>query len=237
MVTQGKVQLIKTLPYKKNLYTQGIEKISDNELIISGGRYGESTLVTYSLFENKFETRIIFSSDFFAEGLTLVEDETFWLLSFKEETAIQFSLTDFSKLQEVSYEGQGWGIAYDKQKHCLWMTNGGHLLQKRDPDNFELIKEISVEVDHIPISRMNELEYVDGFLYANIWQTNKIIKISPEQGTVLKVYDLSEIMEELHLNKKFYPDIDFLNGIAHLQQSRFLLTGKLFPLMMEVILD
>lgn len=233
----GHVQLLKVIPYDQQLYTQGIEKLSKDRLLISAGRYGYSKVLTYHLCDATFQTQLTFSDDYFAEGLTILKNDTFWLLSFKENIARQYCLDDFSKLQEVPYKGQGWGIAYDASRHCLWMTDGSHILQKRHPDSFALLDEIAVEVDHIPISRLNELEYVDGYLYANIWQTTKIVKLEPQKGSIVQVYDLSDILQKLHLDKTHYPDIDVLNGIAHLKHNRFLVTGKLFPLMLEVTLD
>ncbi|WP_438838841.1 glutaminyl-peptide cyclotransferase [Streptococcus pluranimalium] len=237
MVNLGQVKLLETLPYDNQLYTQGIEKISEDTILISAGRYGHSRLVIYHTNDKTFKTKHTFPDDFFAEGLTLLDNNTFWLLSFKEEIATQYRLTDFSIIQKVSYQGQGWGIAYDNQNNCLWMTNGGHYLQKRNPDTFDLIEEIPIEINHVPISRLNELEYVDGYLYANIWQTQKIVKMLPQTGQIVTVYDLAAIMMKLQLDKVRYPYIDFLNGIAHLENNQFIITGKLYPFMMIVTLN
>lgn len=110
-------------------------------------------------------------------------------------------------------------------------------MQKRDPKDFALLDTVLVAIESVPISMLNELEYVDGYLYANIWQTNTIVKLQPDSRKVVATYDISPLLKALNLDKSHYPDLNVLNGIAHLDQQRFLITGKLYPLMLEVVLD
>lgn len=236
MIPEGQVVLKKIYPYNDTLYTQGIENIDDNQILISSGRYGYSKVGVYQLNQKSYKNILSFNDDYFAEGLTIV-NHCFWLLSFKEELATLYSIDHFQKIKEVSYQGQGWGLAYDQHNGCLWMTNGSNRLQKRDPITFELIETIDIEVQGIPISRINELEYVDGYLYGNIWQTNKIVKLDPNSGKIVTFFDLSAILEELHLDQSHFPNLNFLNGIAHQKDNTFILSGKLYPYMIEVELN
>lgn len=233
MVIPGKARLIRALEYPSDIYTQGLEVISPDQLLISSGRYGFSKVGIYDVKQEHVETRIAYPPNFFAEGLTIV-GENFWLLSYKEEVATCYRLSDFKKLKEVAYQGQGWGLAYDQTDQCLWMTGGNHILQKRDCDTFSLLDEKEILLQGVPISRLNELEWVDGFLYANIWQTDKIVKVHPQTAEILVVYNLGPILKDLGLNKENYPELNYLNGIAHINDNRFFLTGKFFPLMIEV---
>ncbi|EHI70193.1 glutaminyl-peptide cyclotransferase [Streptococcus ictaluri] len=212
MIKKGQVSLVRTYAYDRDLYTQGLEVFSPNEVLISAGRYGASKLGLYQLDEERFDIKKQFPETIFAEGLTLVTD-FFWLLTYKE------------------------GLAYDNNENCLWMTSCNAYLQKRDPQDFSLLETVLVAIDGVPISMLNELEYVDGYLYANIWQTTTIVKLLPASGQVVATYDLGFLLDQLKLNKENYPDLDVLNGITHLSDNRFLVSGKLYPLMLEVVLE
>lgn len=233
MIREGIVALQKIYPYSQELYTQGIQLISDQKLLISSGRYQHSRLGFYDLKEASYQEVFHLSDHEFAEGLAIVGD-SFWLLTYKEGLAYRFDKKTVKPLERVNYTGEGWGLAYDKSRDCLWMTSGNAFLQKRDPKTFELQKKVMVTVDGIPISMLNELESVNGYLYANIWQTNTIVKLNPEVGKILARYDLTELLDLLELNTKRYPTLNVLNGIAHLHGETFIISGKLFPKLMEV---
>ncbi|MGZ7383666.1 glutaminyl-peptide cyclotransferase [Streptococcus pyogenes] len=236
MITKGQVRLLRTYSYDSNLYTQGLEQLNNNHILLSAGRYGFSKVGVYDLTQEIFSEKIAFPDTVFAEGLTVVEDY-FWLLTYKEGVAYKFDKATCNCLGAYPFEGDGWGLAYDKENQCLWMTSGNAFLQKRDPKDFALLDTVLVAIESVHISMLNELEYVDGYLYANIWQTNTIVKLQPDSGKVVATYDISPLLKALNLDKSHYPDLNVLNGIAHLDQQRFLITGKLYPLMLEVVLD
>ncbi len=127
--------------------------------------------------------------------------------------------------------GEGWGLAYDKRQKVLWLSDGSSKLQKLDAKNFNKISEISVQNNGKPVEYINELEYANGFLYANIWQSNKIIKINPNTGKVLNTYDFSPLVSTLNLTD---PD-SVLNGIAHIGGQSFYITGKNFGVVWQVL--
>lgn len=122
-------------------------------------------------------------------------------------------------------------MAYDKRQKVLWLSDGSSKLQKLDAKNFNKLSEISVQNHGKPVEYINELEYANGFLYANIWQSNKIIKINPNTGKVLNTYDFSPLVATLNLTD---PD-SVLNGIAHIGGQSFYITGKNFGVVWQVL--
>ncbi|RLU53042.1 glutamine cyclotransferase [Streptococcus iniae] len=236
MISKGLVSLVRTYSYDSALYTQGLEVLEENQVLVSAGRYGFSKVGLFQLDAQTFCPKLQFPDEEFAEGLTIVDD-CFWVLTYKEGKAYKYNLTTFACEGCFSYEGDGWGLAYDKKEDCLWMTNGSAFLQKRHPRDFTLLETVLVAVDGVPISMLNELEYVDGYLYANIWQTNTIIKCYPNNGQLVATYDFTPILEQLHLDKEHYPGINVLNGIAYLGNHHFLISGKLYPKLLEVVLS
>lgn len=236
MIIEGKVSLKKTYPYSQELYTQGIELVSNQKLLISSGRYQHSRVGLYDLEDSSYQDLLYLSDNEFAEGIALVGN-SFWLLTYREGRAYRFDKNTLKYLETANYTGEGWGLAYDKSRECLWMTSGNAFIQKRDPNTFELQKKVMVTVDGVPISMLNELECVEGVLYANIWQTNIIVKLSPEDGRILSRYDMTELLEKLELNTDRYPTLNVLNGIAHMGGNRFMISGKFFPVLMEVELS
>lgn len=128
----------------------------------------------------------------------------------------------------VSYLGEGWGLAFD-DADGVWMSNGGNSVVLRDLESFEVVDEILTEYDNI-----NELEYVDGFLYANIWLTYDVIKIDVASGEVVKVYDLEPIVYSIEMNDDEIRQMDTLNGIAHIDGDEFYLAGKNYPYLYKV---
>lgn len=139
-------------------------------------------------------------------------------------------------METFHYEGEGWGLAYDASRDSLWMTNGSTKLQERDAKNFELKREVTVTDQGKPIKWLNELEFVDGKLYGNIWQSPFIVKLDPETGVIESQYDFTTLIKEHKLEAQLTPGgkPDVLNGIAHIKGDRFYVTGKYYPYVFEV---
>ena len=116
-------------------------------------------------------------------------------------------------------------------------VNDSATLQKRDIDTFKLLGELNITENNQAIDQLNELEYVDNVIYANIWQTNDIIKIDANSGEVLQRYNLTSMLKELPLTEYQRTNMDVLNGIAHIEKNRFYITGKLYPVVLEVELS
>jgi glutaminyl-peptide cyclotransferase len=168
--------------------------------------------------------------DLFAEGLARVDDHLFQL-TWRENIAIEFSLATFEPIGFFQYEGEGWGLCYDGE--YLFMSNGSSTLTKRDPETFQIVEAVPVVMRGEPIDQLNELECVNGFIYANIWKTNYIVQIDKETGHVIARIDASNLLtdeERAQLDSSAV-----LNGIAYDQDNNvFLITGKYWPKLFEV---
>jgi glutamine cyclotransferase len=155
-------------------------------------------------------------------------------LTYKNQKGFVYDATTFEQIREFEFASQeGWGLTNDGDN--LIMSDGTDIITYLNPDNFEIIKQISVKYKGKPQYNINELEYVDKFIYANIYQTNKIIKINPDNGDIVGILDLSSIVSQLIAN---YPNIAELNGIAYRANTGTLfITGKLWPYIYEIQLE
>ena len=165
-------------------------------------------------------------SAFFAEGLTQIGDEIVQL-TWRENTALFWDADTFTRLREVAYEGEGWGICFDGER--LVMTDGTPVLIFRDPVTFDEIGRIPVTFDGRALQNLNEVECVDGDVWANIWQSNQIVRIDPSSGNV------TALVDAIGLDPPTEPNGAVLNGIAWDETTEsFYVTGKLWPTMFRV---
>ncbi|MDO4432370.1 MAG: glutaminyl-peptide cyclotransferase [Aerococcaceae bacterium] len=226
------VELIATYPSDATAFTQGLEYHTEKGLLLSTGLYGESSIGYLNLETGEREQVQSLEARYFGEGITVMPDGI-WQLSWKEQTAFLRDVETLEVLQTAHYVGEGWGIAYDDSRSVLWLSNGSSKLQQYHPQTFAKLESLSVTENGKPVEKLNELEYANGFLYANIWQTNRIVKIDLETGAVVASFDLSEWVEPLQLTN---PN-DVLNGIAHIEGERFYITGKRYPVIWEMDLS
>ena len=213
-------QVLESYDHDPKAFTQGLE-IYKNYLYEGTGLYGKSSLRKIKLENAELLKKINLDKKYFGEGITILNDKIYQL-SWKENTAFVYDL-GFNLIKKFSYQGEGWGLANDDQN--LIMSDGSEYLYFRNPKTFELIKKIEVKNAEQKITNINELEYHNGYIYANIWQTDYIIKINAENGKVAAYLDLSGI-----LKTDYKGEIDVLNGIAYDPKNQsFLVTGKLWP--------
>ncbi len=221
--------VLETYPRSTEDFTQGLVW-SEGRLFQSAGQYGESQLL-----ENDLETGDVIQSatlddEYFAEGLALVEDRLIQI-TWQEGTAFVYDIDTFEVLDTYSYEGEGWGLCYDGE--YLWMSDGSPNLFKRDAETFELLDTVPVTLLGSPVEDLNELECVDGSVYANIWFQDYIVQIDPETGLAIGLIDARQLLsagERLQMANGAV-----LNGIAYIpERDTFLLTGKLWPTIFEV---
>ena len=206
-------------------FTQGLE-IHENYLYEGTGLYGRSSLRKVDIQSGRVLNKIKLESEYFGEGITILNNKIYQL-SWKENTAFVYDL-DFNLLKKFSYQGEGWGLTNNGEQ--IIMSDGSQYLYYRDPETFEVLKKISVKNNKQPVKNLNELEYQEGFIYANIWQTDYIIKIDAQSGATAAYLDLSGI-----LSTDYQGEIDVLNGIAYDPQAQnFLVTGKLWPKMYRI---
>lgn len=213
-------QILESYEHDSQAFTQGLE-IYKSHLYEGTGLYGRSSLRKIELESGQVLKKINLDKKYFGEGITILDDKIYQL-SWEENTAFVYDL-DFNLIKSFNYQGEGWGLANDNQH--LIMSNGSEYIFFRDPETFELIKKIEVKNGDQKIKNINELEYHAGFIYANIWQTDYIIKINAKTEKVAAYLDLKGILKTNYKGK-----IDVLNGIAYdPENNNFLITGKLWP--------
>jgi glutamine cyclotransferase len=221
-------RIVSTLSHDTSSFTEGLE-FYDSTLIESGGNYGSSKLFQYDPKSGKVLKELKLDGKYFGEGITVLND-TLYQLTYKEGVAFLYDVKTFKKIKELPFKGEGWGMTNDGKN--LIVSNGSSSLFYYEPGTLKLLKEVPVTENGNPVLNVNELEYVDGYVYANQWQYNYIVKIDPSNGNVVAKYDLSGINDSV---KRLDPNAEFLNGIAYNHATRkFYITGKHWPQMFEI---
>lgn len=225
-VEQLKAEVVATYPHDPDAFTQGL-LMSEGALFESTGQLGESSIRRVELGTGRVLRQIDVSSDLFAEGLALVDGRLIQL-TWKSGIAIVYDGETLAELDRLTYEGEGWGLCYDGER--LVMSDGSSDLVFRDPVTFTEIGRITVTRDGEPVDKINELECVEGVVYANIWKSDQIIVVEPDTGEVTTEIDVSGLIDEENLSSA-----GVLNGIAYDSESeQFYLTGKDWQLLFEV---
>lgn len=213
-------------------FTQGLELNGKGDLILATGQYGNSSIGILDPNTGQYDRVDYLDSSYFGEGITFT-DEALWQLTWKEETVFKRDPQSLNIIDKYYYEGEGWGLAYDPEQDVIWMSNGSDIIQQRSAGNFELLDSIAVKLDGRAVENINELEYANGYLYANVWYTNKIIAINLSTGEIDYQYDMTTLLTD-NLTANQMNSMDTLNGIAHIQGDRFYITGKYYPVLFEV---
>jgi glutamine cyclotransferase len=222
--------IVASYPHDTSYYTEGFQLYKDY-LFESTGNYGKSKLVKMELKTGKPIKEISLDEKYFGEGLTVLDD-TIYQMTYKEKTGFVYDM-NFKKIRTFTYETEGWGMTTDGKS--LIMSDGTSNLYYRDPKNFSTQKIVSVTDNNGPVANVNELELVDGYIYANIWNTNDIIKIDPSNGHVIGKMDFTGLLEKAGKPGANFDTGNVLNGIAYDPAKKTLLiTGKLWPLIFEV---
>ncbi len=212
------LEILDTVPHEPTSFTQGLEAWNGN-LLESSGLYGHSRLSEVDIRNGEVIRQISFSDSVFAEGLTIRNNSAI-VLTWREGTAFEIDLDDFSIIGNYSYEGEGWGICYNGEH--LVMSNGSSYLSFRDPESFEIIHSVRVTIDGEGVTNLNELECVGDFVYANVWMEDSILAINSSSGQV----EFFAIASSLSKNQGQDRD-EVLNGIAYDESSGgFWVTGK-----------
>ncbi|MFK8003490.1 MAG: glutaminyl-peptide cyclotransferase [Polyangiales bacterium] len=213
-------------PHDRQAFTQGL-LWHEGKIYESTGRYGHSTLRRVDLATGRVEQEVALDDGYFAEGLARVGERLFQL-TWQSHKAFVYDLDTFERVAEFDYETEGWGLCYNGTD--LVMSDGSSTLFFRDPSDFSVRREVNVMKAGRPLRNLNELECVDGDVYANVWQRDEIVRIDPSSGTVEASIRASGL-----LDRDERRGTDVLNGIAYLPDSRrFLITGKMWPVAFEV---
>jgi glutamine cyclotransferase len=224
-----KPEVISVRDHDPSAYTQGL-LLHNGLLYESAGKYGASTLREVDPATGEVLRSIDIPEDYFAEGLALVDDSLIQL-TWKAETAFVYDLATFEQTGTFSYTGEGWGLCYDGR--YLYMSNGSPFLTVRDPETFEVIFSGLVTAQGQLVNNLNELECVGDYVYANVYQTDYIVRIDKTNGVVTALIDTADLVPPDE--RASWENADVLNGIVYLPDSdTFLITGKFWPKMYEV---
>ncbi len=224
-----KYTVIHAYPHDRNAFTQGLA-FDDGFLYEGTGLYGHSTLRSLELTTGEILQVRELPSQFFGEGITIYKNKIIQL-TWQSNLGFVYDKYSFDLLQTFNYSSEGWGITHDGQR--LIMSDGTATLRYLDPDTLVEIGSIEVRDHNGPVDRLNELEYVNGEIYANVWQTEYIARISPDTGRVIGWVDLKGLLDSEDMSKQ----VDVLNGIAYdIKDDRLFVTGKFWPKIFEIVL-
>ncbi|MFQ3611255.1 MAG: glutaminyl-peptide cyclotransferase [Fimbriimonadales bacterium] len=222
-------RVVNTYPHDREAFTQGLEYYN-GWLYESTGLEGRSSLRKVELRTGRVLQIRRLSQEIFAEGITLFNSRIYQL-TWKNGVAFVYDRDSFRNITEHRYTGEGWGLTHDG-KHLI-MSDGSDTLFFRDPDTFGVVRQLKVHANGAPVRNLNELEYIEGEIWANIWQTDMIARISPKTGEVVGWVDLEGLVNLLPERDRLYADV--LNGIAYDKQNkRLFVTGKLWSRLFEI---
>ena len=220
-------EVVNTWPHDRAAFTQGLI-FNDGVLLESTGQNGESSLRRVELTTGKVLQQVDVEDQYFAEGLTLFQGKLFQL-TWQHKKGFIYDPVTFAAQGEFRYDGEGWGLTHDEK--FLILSDGTNQIRFIDPSNFSIARTISVFENGRPLRELNELEYIKGEIYANIWHTDRIVRIDPATGNILGWIDLDGL---LSATERRDPEA-VLNGIAYDQAGdRLFVTGKLWPKLFEI---
>ena len=223
------ISVLEERDHDPKAFTQGLE-FDDGRLYESRGRNGESGISEIDPRDGSVLRWMPLADEYFGEGVTVVGDSLIQL-TWLSGKAFVYDIESFEVTGSFDYEGQGWGLCFDGVR--LVMSDGSSSLTMRDPKTFSVVDSVTVRLDGLGVASLNELECIDGKVYANIWQTDTIVEINPATGDVTAVIDASGLLDDAGQSAA-----DVLNGIAYDEDSgAFLLTGKLWPSMFVVVFE
>lgn len=222
------VEVLEVFPHDEEAFTQGLE-FYQGVVYESTGLYEESDMRMVDPYSGDVLRLDPLPERVFGEGIAIVND-FLWQLTWKEGLAYKRDLETLEIDDVATYSGEGWGLCLDTDANRLIMSDGTSTLTFRDPETFALLGTQNVTRAGVDQVRINELTYVNGRVWANIWQTEEIVGIDPNEGIVRSVVDASNLLTEEEAE-----EADVLNGIAYVpNDDTYLLTGKLWPHLFKV---
>ena len=223
--------IIKAFPHDTGSYTQGLT-FYKGELYEGTGLEGHSKLMKVELESGKILQQIKLANEIFGEGIAILRD-TIYQLTWKNKVVYVYTLKDFKKVKEFQIATEGWGITHDGTK--LIVSTGSGDLYFYDPSTFRLLSKSGIMEGGNLTFNLNELEYIDGFVYANQFTYPYILKIDPIEGKVVAKYNLNDMWDRV---KAINPNVEVPNGIAYNELTKKIyVTGKLWPELYEIQLS
>lgn len=223
-------EIISVIPHSTDAWTQGLVWSEDRLFQSTGTQVGPSRLQELDPQTGEVLREYSLPEPLYGEGLALVDDQLIQL-TWQQQVAIYYDIETFAPQAMAPYVGEGWGLCYDGES--LYMSNGSNILYQRDPETFEITASYEATLMGIPIVKLNELECVEDDVYANVWYTDRIVRIDKETGEVNAIIDASNLLTSEE--RAALPSGAVLNGIAYNPETdTFLITGKLWPSIFEV---
>jgi glutamine cyclotransferase len=220
-------QIVNAYPHDTGAFTQGLI-FADGKLYEGTGQEGRSSLRQVDLQSGRVLKKVDLPQPFFGEGITLLNGKIYQL-TWQHKIGFIYDAQTLEKTGEFNFTGEGWGLTNDGRS--LIISDGSNRLKFLDPDSFRVTKTIAVTDGGTPITQLNELEYVNGEIYANIWHDQRIVTIDPQSGRVTGWIDLSGLLQPGAVQD----EEAVLNGIAFDQATnRLFVTGKLWPQLFEI---
>jgi glutamine cyclotransferase len=219
-------QVVNKYPHDHTAFTQGLV-IHDGVFIEGTGLYGRSSIRYVEITTGEVTKQVDLQPEYFGEGVTILGD-TIYQVTWREYTGFTYDLS-LQKTGEFSIPNEGWGLTTDGEQ--LILSDGTSTLSFIDPETMSIVDTVKVTFEGEEVTRINELEYIEGKVYANIWQTDRIAIIDPATGFVLSWIDLTGLKEELDTTI----GVDMLNGIAYDPETeKIYVTGKLWPNLFKI---
>src|SRR5882672_115296 len=220
-------KVVRIFPHDPNAFTQGL--VYGNGFLYEGtGLKGRSSLRKVRLETGEIVQRIDLAPEFFGEGITLLKNEVIQL-TWQSQVGFVYNVSDFHLLRRFSYSGEGWGLTTNG--HEIFMSDGTSEIRVLDAGTLAEKRRIKVRDRDTAIDQLNELEFVDGEIFANVWQTDRIARISPQSGKVVGWIDLKGLLSPIYRLESGA----VLNGIAYdSRRKRLFVTGKLWPNIFEI---
>lgn len=220
-------EVVAEYPHDPGAYTQGL-LWHDGKLYESTGEYGHSSIRQVDLKTGKVGRKADLSNRFFGEGLALVGDSLLYQLTWQEQRCLVYRLSDFRQVASFAYQGEGWGLT--TRGDSLYMTDGTAWIRVMDPNGFKMIRRFQVRDADGPVIDLNELEWIDGRIWANVYLTNRIAVIDPQTGFVTHYINCEALETKITLRR----DTDVFNGIAVDDTGRIFVTGKRWDKLFEI---
>lgn len=220
------VDIVASYPHDPNAFTQGL-LVHGGVLYEGTGQYGASTIREVDLETGRVERRAALPRRYFGEGIAILNDKLYQL-TWQSGAGFVYDVASFEQVGMFGYDGEGWGLTHDGEH--LIMSDGSAAIRFLDPETFEVVRTIRVRDQGRPVVRLNELEYIDGEIWANIWYDDRIVRIAPDSGDVVGWIDATAVFPSTLRRRD-----DVLNGIAYDADSgRIFITGKNWPRLYEI---
>lgn len=221
-------EIVRSYPHDTDAFTQGL-LFHQGVFYESTGLNGRSSLRKVEIETGKVLQKIDVPAQFFAEGLALFNGRLFQL-TWQNQRGFIYDLNSLNMVNTFDYTGEGWGLTHDGQ--TLILSDGTDQIRYLDPANFQVRATIRAHDNGRPITLLNELEYIKGEIYANVWQTDRVARIDPKTGRVTGWINLTGLLSPAD---RASHSVDVLNGIAYDEAGdRFFITGKLWPKVFEI---